>query len=65
MSKCNFCGKNINPGTGKMLVKKDGKIIWFCSNKCEKNMLKLKRKPISTKWSKFYMKEEKKGKVEK
>jgi large subunit ribosomal protein L24e len=58
MPKCTFCGNVIEKGTGKMFVKKDGKVFYFCSSKCEKNMLKLKRKPIRTKWSKRY---EKKG----
>ncbi len=35
-----------------MLVKKTGKILFFCSNKCEKNMLKLRRKPARFKWTK-------------
>ncbi|MBW2993616.1 TRASH domain-containing protein [Candidatus Woesearchaeota archaeon] len=52
--KCTFCGENIKPGTGKMYVKSDGKIFYFCSNKCEKNMLKLKRKPLKTKWTKHF-----------
>jgi large subunit ribosomal protein L24e len=56
MPKCTFCGDDIQKGTGTMFVKKDGKILWFCSGKCEKALLELKRKPISTKWSKFYMK---------
>ncbi len=43
-------------GTGKMFVQKDAKILYFCSSKCEKNMLKLRRKPIKTKWSKRYQK---------
>ncbi|MBW2992887.1 50S ribosomal protein L24e [Candidatus Woesearchaeota archaeon] len=62
MPKCNFCGISVPKGTGKMFVKKDGKIMWFCSNKCEKNTFKLKRKPIDMKWSNYYMSEEKKGK---
>ena len=56
MVKCTFCGDLIERGTGKMYVKTDGKIFYFCSNKCEKNLLKLKRKPITTKWSKRFMK---------
>lgn len=48
---CTFCGKNINFGTGKMYIKKDAKIFYFCSMKCEKNMLKLKRKPRTTRWT--------------
>ena len=52
MAKCTFCGNNITPGTGKIFVQKDAKILYFCSMKCEKNMLKLRRKPITTRWSK-------------
>jgi len=58
MPKCTFCGIVIEKGTGKMFVKKDGKMLYFCSSKCEKNTLKLKRKPIKTRWSRRY---EKKG----
>jgi len=50
MAKCNFCNVEIKPGTGKMYVKKDGTILWFDSNKCEKNMIKLGRIPRKTKW---------------
>ena len=49
--KCDFCGTEINPGTGKMYIKKDAKIFHFCSRKCEKNMIILGRKPNKTKWS--------------
>ncbi|MBU0461800.1 MAG: 50S ribosomal protein L24e [Nanoarchaeota archaeon] len=48
---CSFCSKTISPGTGKMYVKTDGKIFYFCSMKCEKNMLLLKRKPRQTRWT--------------
>ncbi len=34
-----------------MFVKKDGTIYNFCSGKCEKNMLKLKRKSSALKWT--------------
>lgn len=50
--KCSFCGKNIERGTGKMYVKSSGKLLYFCSTKCEKNLLKLKRKPRKVKWTK-------------
>ena len=49
--KCSFCGTDIPPGTGLMYVQKDGKILYFCSRKCEKNMLKLGRKPRKVKWT--------------
>lgn len=45
MEPCSFCGKQIPFGTGKMYVKKDGKILYFCSRRCEKNLLQLKRNP--------------------
>jgi len=54
--KCTFCGNNIKQGTGKMFVTKVGKIMHFCSNKCEKNLLKLKREPKFLKWTKYYEK---------
>jgi len=41
-------------GTGKMFVFKTGKISYFCSSKCEKNMLKLKRKPHTVRWTKEF-----------
>jgi len=50
MVKCTFCKKEIPKGTGTMYVKNDGKIFHFCSSKCDKNMLKLKRKPVKQKW---------------
>jgi large subunit ribosomal protein L24e len=48
--KCSFCNDNIELGTGKMFVKNDGKVLYFCSSKCEKNMIKLKREPARVKW---------------
>lgn len=54
MAKCDFCKNRIEQGTGKLYVKKDGKMLHFCSSKCEKNTLKLKRKPRTTKWTEEY-----------
>ncbi|MDY6966187.1 MAG: 50S ribosomal protein L24e [Halobacteriota archaeon] len=48
-TKCSFCGNMIELGTGKMLVKKDGSIFYYCSSKCEKNMA-LGRVPRKVKW---------------
>ena len=56
MVSCSFCGKVVPKGTGKMFVKKDGKILYFDSSKCEKNLLKLNRKPRNFKWTKSYEK---------
>lgn len=49
--KCTFCGNTLEPGTGKMFIKNDGKILYFCSRKCEKNMLVLKRDFKKVKWA--------------
>ena len=42
-----------------MYVKNDGSTLWFCSSKCRKNALKLKRDPRKLKWTEYYQKEEK------
>jgi large subunit ribosomal protein L24e len=54
---CTFCGLEIEPGTGKMYVRKDGGIYHFCSSKCEKNQIKLKRVPRRTEWTERYIRE--------
>jgi len=41
-----------------MYVSNDASIQWFCSSKCRKNALKLKRDPRKLKWTEYYMKEE-------
>ncbi|MFP3909371.1 MAG: 50S ribosomal protein L24e [Halobacteriota archaeon] len=51
---CSFCGEEIEPGTGKIYVSKAGKVLNFCSTKCEKNMIKLGRNPRKLKWTKHY-----------
>lgn len=54
---CSFCGNEIEPGTGKMYIKIDGTIYNFCKNKCQKNMIELKRVPRRTSWTQQYMRE--------
>ena len=54
---CTFCGQEIEPGTGRMYVKKDGVVYQFCTSKCYKNMIELKRVPRRTQWSKLHVKE--------
>jgi len=51
MVDCSFCKNKIPLGTGKLFAKNDGKIFYFCSSKCEKNLLKLNRKPRITRWT--------------
>ncbi len=58
--KCFFCGIDAREGTGVLYVTKTGKKHFFCSSKCEKNQLKLKRKAGKQKWT-FEHQEIKKG----
>ncbi|MDD7424592.1 MAG: 50S ribosomal protein L24e [Candidatus Methanomethylophilaceae archaeon] len=61
---CSFCGAEIEPGTGKMFIKKDGTVLNFCTNKCYKNMIELKRVPRTTAWTaKFKIEKEARLKV--
>ncbi len=62
MPKCTFCGDQVEKGRGKMYVYISGKIDYYCSRKCQKNSLKLKRKPLQVRWTTSYRKEHKKGK---
>jgi len=55
--KCSFCGNEIARGTGKIYATKEGNVSYFCSGKCEKNSLKLKRSKERTKWTLSYHKE--------
>ncbi len=52
--ECSFCGSEIPPGTGTMYVKKDGTPLFFCSNKCYKNMIELRRVPRKVRWTHRY-----------
>ena len=61
MPKCAFCGTQIEKGTGKLFIYNSGKSDYFCTNKCEKNLLVLKRKPLKIRWTEAYRKEHKKG----
>ncbi len=51
---CSFCGNEIEPGTGKMFIRKDGTVFLFCSHKCQSNMLKLGRVPRWTPWTQSF-----------
>lgn len=52
--KCSFCGIEIEKGTGKLFYFKTGRMMSFCSMKCEKNTLKLERKPREQRWTEQY-----------
>ena len=53
---CNFCDRPVAKGSGTMFVKNDGTVLWFCSAKCKKNALVLKRDPRKLKWTNKHVK---------
>ena len=60
MVKCTFCGKEQNEHKGTHLIKNDGTISYFCSNKCSVNATKLKRDKRKIRWTDaFHEKREK------
>ncbi|MBI2631817.1 hypothetical protein HYW75_02335 [Candidatus Pacearchaeota archaeon] len=54
MAKCIFCGREEEPFRGIHLIKNDGSVNFFCSSKCRKNTLKLKRDKRRLKWTEAY-----------
>ena len=48
---CSFCGNDVEPRAGKMFVRRDGTVFFFCSSKCEKNLLDLGRVPRTVRWT--------------
>ncbi|WMW24828.1 50S ribosomal protein L24e [Methanolobus sediminis] len=56
--KCSFCGELLEPGTGKLFVKKDGSTYYFCTSKCESNfeLGRLPRRTIWTEQGRIYLK---------
>ena len=51
MTNCTFCGSAIEPGTGKMYIKRDGTVHHFDSAKCQRNMVGLGRVNRHVKWT--------------
>jgi large subunit ribosomal protein L24e len=54
MVKCVFCGKENDYFKGLHLVGNDGVVRYYCSSKCRKNALKLKRDKRKMKWTEAY-----------
>lgn len=54
---CTFCGQEIEPGTGRMFIKRDGVVYQFCTSKCFKNLVELKRIPRRTTWTEWCARE--------
>ena len=64
MARCSFCSAVLELGTGKLYVEIDGRVLYFCSNKCEKNHIKLGRKFLETKWSRKFKREKQEAAAE-
>jgi large subunit ribosomal protein L24e len=52
MPACSFCGIDIPKGRGYLYAKKDGTTFYFCSSKCRRNQIGLKRVGKKVKWAK-------------
>ena len=50
MPRCSFCKQNYKFPRGLTLVLNDGNILYFCSSKCRKNLLQLKRDNKKVNW---------------
>jgi large subunit ribosomal protein L24e len=59
MVKCSFCGGIVLEGRGKMFVRNDGKIFYYCNSKCQKNW-RLGREGKHIKWTDTSRKEREK-----
>ena len=54
MTKCIFCGKEEYPFKGIHVIKNTGAVNYFCSSKCRKNALKLRRDKRKLKWAEAF-----------
>jgi len=54
MTKCVFCGREEYDFKGVHLIKNDGVVDYYCSEKCRKNAIKLGRDKRNVKWTEVY-----------
>jgi len=54
MVKCVFCGRDEHSHMGLHLIRNDGIVSYFCSSKCRKNALNLKRDKRKLKWTEAF-----------
>jgi large subunit ribosomal protein L24e len=54
MVKCVFCGNDESFHRGINIIKNDGTVDYYCSNKCRKNAIKLGRDRRKIKWTEAY-----------
>jgi large subunit ribosomal protein L24e len=50
MPRCSFCKQVYEFPRGLSFILNDGNILYFCSSKCKKNQLKLKRDSKKVNW---------------
>lgn len=48
--KCSTCKSNVLKGSGKMFVRNDGRIFYFCGSKCQRNW-RMGREGKKLKWA--------------
>ena len=58
MPVCSFCKESYEFPSGTSVVQKDGNVRYYCSSKCRKNSLKLRRDSRKLKWTAYYGKKE-------
>lgn len=54
MTKCVFCGKEEHGHKGVHLIRNIGVVDFYCSSKCRKNSMKLKRDKRKLKWTEAF-----------
>lgn len=53
--KCSFCSGKLPLAAGKMFVKNDSRVFYFCNSKCERNFM-LNRDSKQVKWTETFRK---------
>ncbi len=52
--KCVFCGREESIHKGLHLIKNDGSVNYFCSSKCRRNAINLKRDKRKVRWTEAF-----------
>jgi len=51
LTKCVFCGKEEEDYKGVYLIKNEGSVLYYCSSKCKKNHVGLRRDRRKIRWT--------------
>ena len=54
MVKCVFCGKDSSSFKGVHLLRNDGTTSYYCTSKCKRNALNLKRDKRKVRWAEAF-----------